>query len=498
MKINTLKILMVYPKFPDTFWGFKHALKFIDKKATNPPLGLLTVAAMLPKEWETKLVDMNITGLDDKYLKWADYVFISAMSIQKESAKEVIGRCNELGVKVVAGGPLFSIGHEEYEGINHFVLNEAEITFKPFLEDLKKGTAKHTYSSKEWADINNTPLPAWDLVDMKSYSSMNIQYSRGCPFNCEFCDITLLYGRSSRTKDKDQIIRELDSLYVRGWRGSLFFVDDNFIGHKKKLKEEILPAVAGWMKERKYPFSFLTQTSVDLSDDEELMRLMVEASFNTVFIGIETPNEKSLTECTKYHNRGRDLVACVKKIQRFGLQVQGGFIVGFDNDPHSIFETQIKFIQESGIVTAMVGLLSALKGTNLYRRLEKEDRLLKSESGDNTDCTINFVPKMNEDKLIRGYKSILSTIYSPAYYYKRVREFMKEYRPLPKKLIRIDFGHVGAFIKSIFVLGIFGKERSHYWRLIFWSLAKCPKFFQLTITFAIYGFHFRKIIEKYI
>jgi len=492
-----MKILLVYPEYPSTFWGFKYALKFIFKKAVNPPLGLLTVAAMLPEEWEKKLVDMNVTTLNDKDLKWADFVFISAISIQKEFVKEVITRCKKTGVKIVAGGPLFTTDYEEFEGVDHFVLNEAEITLPLFLEDLRAGCAKDIYTSNQWADIKMAPIPLWDLINMKKYATMNIQYSRGCPFDCEFCDITLLYGRIPRTKDKDQVVAELESLYSRGWRDGVFFVDDNLIGNKRKLKKEILLAIAKWMEQRGHPFSFITQTSIDLSDDEELMQLMVKAGFDTVFVGIETPNEESLTECNKFQNKNRDLIACVKRIQKFGLQVQGGFILGFDNDPPSIFQRQITFIQKSGIVTAMVGLLNAPRGTRLYHRLKKENRLLKGVSGDNTDCSINFVPKMDCQTLIDGYKKILSTIYSPRCYYERVRKFLKEYKPLQKRIVIFRFSHFGTLLKSTLLLGIIGKERFHYWKLIFWSLFRCPRLLPLAVTFAIYGFHFRKILANY-
>jgi radical SAM superfamily enzyme YgiQ (UPF0313 family) len=493
-----LRILLVYPKNPETFWSYKHALKFIFKKATDPPLGLLTVAALLPEDWEKKLVDMNVTTLKDKDLKWADYVFISAISVQKESVKETIARCKEMGKKIVAGGPLFTTGYEEFKGVDHFVLNEAEITLPPFLEDLKNGCAKHIYTSDQWADLKKTPAPLWKLINMKKYAAMNIQYSRGCPFNCEFCDITLLYGRRPRLKDKDQVVAELENLYTGGWRGSVFFVDDNFIGNKRKLKKEILPAISEWMKKRKHPFSFFTQTSINLSDDEELMQLMTQAGFDKVFVGIETPNEESLVECTKHLNRNRDLIDCVKKIQKAGMQVDGGFIVGFDNDPLSIFERQIKFIQMSGIVTAMVGLLNAPRGTRLYQRLQKENRLLNDLTGDNTDCSINFIPKMDNDVLVNGYKEILSTIYSPSCYYERVGKFLKEYKPIGKGQFRFRFTHLAAFFRSNLRLGVLGKERFHYWKLLIWSLFRRPKLFPMAVTYAIYGFHFRKIVEKYI
>jgi len=493
-----MKILLVYPKYPDTFWSFKYALKFISKKATQPPLGLLTVAAMLPKEWEKKLVDMNVNILKDKDLEWADYVFISAMSIQKASVKELIVRCKKMGLKTVAGGPLFTTGYEEFEDIDYLVLNEAEITLPPFLADLKNGCAKHIYSSKERPDIGKTLIPLWELTNMKKYVSMNIQYSRGCPFNCEFCNISALYGHKVRTKSKAQILAELEDLYSQGWRGDLFFVDDNFIGNKRRLKREILPAIIEWMERKRHPFSFNTEASIDLSDDEELMQLMVKAGFSSVFVGIETPNEESLAECNKLQNRNRDLVACVKKIQKFGFQVQGGFIVGFDSDPPSIFERLSAFIQESGIVSAMVGLLNAPRDSKLYKRLVKEGRLLKDVSGDNTDFSINFIPKMDYEILIKGYKRIISRIYSPEPYYKRVREFLRDYKPLGKRTFRFHFSYLGAFLKSILFLGIIEKERIHYWKLFFWSLFRRPQLFQLAITFTIYGFHFRKIFGNYL
>ena len=493
-----MKILLVYPQYPDTFWSFKHALRITSKKAAYPPLGLLTVAAMLPNEWEKKLVDMNVTALTDEDLKWADYVFISAMVVQTDSVKEVIARGNRLGAKIVAGGPLFSMGYEEFEGVEHFVLGEAEVTLPPFLAGLDKGGAQRMYTSEERPDITKTPIPMWSLINMKKYSSMNVQYSRGCPFNCEFCDIIVLNGHKPRTKTKAQLLAELDALYSQGWRNTVFIVDDNFIGNKKKLKAEILPAIINWRQERKYPFSLLTEASINLADDEELMQLMVKAGFNSVFIGIETPNEESLTECNKLQNKNRDLAASVKKIQNYGLQVQGGFIVGFDNDPLSIFKSQINFIQRSGIVTAMVGLLNAPRGTRLYQRLKQENRLLIGFTGDNTDCSINFIPKMDYETLINGYKYILNTIYSPKSYYERVKIFLKEYKPRGKRWGKIEFNHFKALVKSMWILGVKEKGRRYYWKLFVSTLLKSPRTFPLSITFAVYGFHFRKVVEKYI
>jgi radical SAM superfamily enzyme YgiQ (UPF0313 family) len=490
-----MKILLVYPKYPDTFWSFKHALKFISKKASFPPLGLLTVASMLPRDWEKKLVDLNVSSLNDDDLEWADYVFLSAMAVQKASAKEVIRLCKERKVKIVAGGPLFTTGYQEFEDVDHFVLNEAENTLPPFLDDLTKGWPRHLYNSQDWPDIQRTPPPQWDLINMKKYASMSIQYSRGCPYNCEFCDIIVLNGHRPRTKSAAQILAELESLFMHGWRGSVFFVDDNFIGNKKALKNNILPSLIDWMALKKHPFYFLTEASINLADDEHLMEMMVKAGFRRIFVGIETPDEAGLTECNKYLNKNRDLLASVKNIQDKGMEVQGGFIVGFDSDTPSIFEKQINFIQNSGIVTAMVGLLNAPRGTRLYQRLQKEGRLLREITGCNTDLSLNFIPKMKKDVLINGYKKILDTIYSPKQYYKRVRTFLKQYKPKQLKgSAYFKLCYFGAFMKSIWHLGIKGKERLHYWNLIFWTLVRHPRFIGISISFAIYGFHFRKTV----
>ncbi|MFP4036505.1 MAG: B12-binding domain-containing radical SAM protein, partial [Desulfobacteraceae bacterium] len=461
-----MKSLLIYPEYPDTFWSFKHALKFIHKKAAHPPLGLLTLGGMLPQDWPKRLVDANVTRLTDKDLAWADCVFISAMAVQKESAYAIISRCKAAGLMVVAGGPLFTSEPERFEDVDHFVLNEAELTLPRFLEDLNKGCPKRIYSTTEFADIKKTPPPLWELAELKKYAGMSIQFSRGCPFDCEFCNVTALFGHRPRIKTAGQIIRELDDLYNRGWRGNVFFVDDNFIGNKRYLKEALLPAVIQWRK-GKTGMHFNTEASVNLADDEELMRLMVEAGFDSVFIGIETPAEEGLAECNKRQNTHRDLVESVKRIQRSGLQVQGGFIVGFDSDTPSIFEKQIEFIQKSGIVTAMVGLLQAPAGTRLYERMKTEGRLLGPMSGD-TDGTTNIIPRMGFDMLFEGYRSIMSHIYSPKYYYQRVKVFLREYR-CPEVHSKLDFQHFLAFLRSAFRLGIVGRERFQYWRLLGWT-----------------------------
>ncbi|MFH1057886.1 MAG: B12-binding domain-containing radical SAM protein [Pseudomonadota bacterium] len=495
-----MRALLVYPQIPDTFWSFKHALKFIAKKAMHPPLGLLTIAAMLPKDWEIKLVDENVESLSDRHLQWADMTFISAMAIQRGSVKRLVARCKDAGVKVVAGGPLFTSSHHEFQDIDHFVLGEAEVSLPGFLRDLEAGCAGPHYEAGQFPDLDGTPPPRWDLIKLRRYASMSLQYSRGCPYNCEFCDITTLFGRKVRTKGAGQLLAELDGLHAAGWRGSVFIVDDNFIGNKPKLKREVLPALIQWMERWHRPFAFSTEASIDLSDDEELMQLMVRAGFEGVFIGIESPSEASLAECGKLQNKGRDLVACVRKIQSFGMEVRGGFIVGFDHDSPEVFEKQIDLIQNSRIVTAMVGLLNAPRGSRLYQRIAQEGRLLREVSGDNTDFFTNLEPKMGLDVLYQGYRRVIAGIYAPGPYYERVKAYLREYR-FPKTnhfhfhpaLLRLHSGYSLAFFKSVLLLGIKDRARWHYWKLLLWSIFRQPRLLPKAITFAIYGFHFRKV-----
>ncbi|MCK4961950.1 MAG: DUF4070 domain-containing protein [Anaerolineales bacterium] len=488
-----MRTLLIYPEYPATFWSFKYALKFIRKRAALPPLGLLTIGAMLPKEWPKKLVDVNVTKLNDRDLAWADWVFISGMALQRESAREIIARCKEANLKVIAGGPLFTSEYDQFEDVDHFVLNEAELTLPPFLADLEKGYARHIYETSEFCDIQKTPAPLWELMDLKHYASMGIQFSRGCPFNCEFCNVTTLFGHRSRMKTAEQIIAELDGLYDQGWRGQVFFVDDNFIGNKVYLKAYLLPALIQWQKARK-EIPFNTEASVNLADDPALMEMMVKAGFDTVFIGIETPNEESLSECNKQQNKNRNLIESVKLMQRAGLQVTGGFIVGFDSDTPSIFQRQIEFIQKSGIVTAMVGLLNAPPGTRLHERMREEGRLIDFISGDNADGTTNILPRMGLDVLREGYGNLMQHIYSPEHYYKRAMTFLREYKR-PKVRTPLDFQRLLAVLRASIRLGIFGKERFQYWKILFWTLFRRPQLFTLAITLAIYGHHFRKICK---
>ncbi|MBJ6752075.1 MULTISPECIES: B12-binding domain-containing radical SAM protein [Geomonas] len=492
-----MKVLLVYPKYPDTYWSFSYAMPFIGKKAAFPPLGLLTVAALTPDSWEVRLIDLNVERLSDNDLQWADYVFLGAMTVQRESVREVLSRCSSLRIKTVGGGPLFSTCHDEFPEVDHLVLGEAEVTLPRFLEDLEKKSQQRIYLPGNRPDIARTPIPRWALIDMHKYASMNVQYSRGCPFDCEFCDITALFGHNPRTKTPEQVIAELDALYSRGWRGGVFFVDDNFIGDKRKLINEVLPAMISWMKAHGYPFFFYTEASINLADDPRLLELMVTAGFQEVFIGIESPEPDSLRETGKLQNHNRDLLASVRYIQQAGLQVQGGFIVGFDSDSPEIFDKQLHFIQKSGIVTAMVGILMVLRGTKLHSRLASEGRIISTANGNNTDTALTFTPKMSPQVLIAGYQRLVRTIYSPDYFYDRMMTFLKEYRLSgPSLFSTLQWRDVRAFFRSVLFLGILGKERLHYWKVFFWTLLRKPRLLPLTITLAIYGFHFRTVSDQ--
>jgi radical SAM superfamily enzyme YgiQ (UPF0313 family) len=491
-----MNALLIYPEFPDTFWSFKYALQFVGKRASLPPLGLLTVAAMLPTDWTLRLVDTNVRGLTDKDLDWADCAFVSAMIVQREPARRIIARCKAQGLRIIAGGPLFDSEHAQFEDVDHFVLNEAELTLPPFLDDLAQGRPQRLYVTPDFADLRQTPAPRWDLLNLKHYATMGIQFSRGCPFDCDFCNVTALLGHRVRIKTSAQIITELDRLYALGWRGDTFFVDDNFIGNKSFIKKDLLPALIAW-RQGKSGNVFFTEASINLADDPALMNLMVEAGFTKVFIGIETPDDEALAECSKIQNRNRNLVEDVKRIQRAGLQVQGGFIVGFDHDRPSVFQRQIDFIQNSGIVTAMVGLLQAPAGTRLYERMKAQGRLCAESSGDNVDGTTNIVPTMSLETLRDGYRRILDQIYSPKLYYRRLRTFLREYKT-PRIRGHLRGSHLLALFRSFYHLGIVGRERFHYWALLLWAPFRCPRLLPHAIILAIYGYHFRKICERHV
>jgi len=490
-----MKVLLIYPEFPTTYWSYHYALKFIGKKAALPPLGLLTVAALLPEDWEIRLTDMNATRLRQRDLEWADAVMVSAMVVQQDSARAVIARANAMQKTVIAGGPAFTCEPEKYPGVDHLVLGEAEISLPPFLEDFTRGHARARYDAGEYPQMAQVPNPRWDLLDLRKYASLSIQFSRGCPFNCDFCNVTALFGNKPRTKSTEQIVTELDTLWAQGWRGSVFFVDDNFIGSKRFLKRELLPRLIEWQKQHGRGLPFYTEASINLADDTELMALMSAAGFDTVFVGLETPSDEALADCNKKQNRQRDLVADIKTIQRNGLQVQGGFIVGFDSDNQSIFQRQIDFIQSSGVVTAMVGILQAPVGTALYERMAREGRLQGESTGNNTAAATNIIPKMPLDILVGGYRSLIQHLYSPANYYQRVKTFLSEFKG-PEIRGSIEIYRLRAVFASILRLGIIGRERVEFWKLILWVWLRKKHLLPTAISLSITGFHFRKVSEK--
>ncbi len=397
---------------------------------------------------------------------------------------------------MVAGGPLFTADYEKFDRVEHLVLNEAEITLPLFLSDLENDNPKHIYSTNQFANVEQSPAPDYSLVKMNQYSSKCIQFSRGCPFNCEFCDITALLGHKCRIKTADQIIRELQNLYDLKWRGEVFFVDDNFIGNNQILKQELLPAIIDWMKRHKNPFHFTTEASINLADDPELMAMMVQAGFLSVFVGIETPEEVSLEECNKVQNKNRDLIESIKKIQRAGMEVLGGFIIGFDSDTPGIFRQQIDFIQNSGIISAMIGLLNAPTKSQLYKRLQAEGRILEKWSGDNTSNAMNFIPKMDRKILEKGYREVIRGVYGGQAFYERVKNFLIDFNPGVKNKNKVDFRKLMAFIKSIFVIGVFDSNRKYYWKLFFWSLFHRRELFPWAITYSIFGYHYKKSYAK--
>ena len=491
-----MNILLLYPRNPDAFWSFRHALRFISKKAFTPPLGLLTVAALLPKGWPKKLVDLNAGRLEDADIRWADLVFISAMDSQYTSTGEIINRVKTFNKRIVAGGPLFTMNPDRFPEIDHRLLHEVEETLPCFLKDLEKGEAKSVYDIKDWPDLTLSPIPDYDLINLSDYSSLSVQYTRGCPYDCEFCHIEVLNGKIPRHKTTPQIIAELDALYRRKWRGAVFFVDDNFIISPQHLKEDLLPALIGWMEKNNFPFFFYTQLSVNLADDEELIALMVRAGFDTVFIGIESPEENSLAETNKQINLRHDLMGAVKKIQRLGLQVNAGFILGFDHDTAATFDKHKDFIQQSGILGAMIGLLHAGTGTKLYKRLERENRLIEQSSGDNTDFSTNFIPKMDHSDLITGYHNLVRTIYSPPFFYERLMTFFNNYNLPQRKSPPVQLSDLKALFRVFWIIGFLKEERKYYWTTLFRLLSHSPRLVPLFIRLAIYGYHFRMVYQK--
>ncbi|MBN2159616.1 MAG: B12-binding domain-containing radical SAM protein [Spirochaetes bacterium] len=489
-------VLMIYPRLPATFWNNDHGIvNFSRQKTVQPPLGLLTVAAILPREYEVGLVDLNTGPLRVEDVRTSDLVFLSAMAIQKDSFDQIVALCNSLGVTVVAGGPYPTACCEEIPGVDHFVLNEAEITLPEFIRDYEKGRPKKVYRTDAKPDITRSPVPRFDLIDPEDYYMLPVQFSRGCPYGCEFCDIISQYGRAFRSKTPEQFLRELDAVFATGYRGELFLVDDNFIGNREKAKA-LLRRVAEWQKEHDMPFELMTQASLDLAGDDELLDLMVASQFCRVLLGIETPVGTTLEYTGKKHNAGVDLLASVKKVMGRGIMVMGAFIVGFDTDPENIFDLQIDFIRESGIPVAGVGLLKALPGTKLYRRLEKQGRLLGSDSftGSNDDLSVNFIPRMPKDKLIEGYKKVISTIYRPSNYFQRCYDMLSLYPKGYMTKVHLRKGFLIPYIRSIFAM-TFSSFGIHYIRF-FWRIARLnTELLRTASLLTVQGYHFFKFTE---
>ena len=493
--------LLVYPEYPPSPLGFDYALKILGIKAAFPPLGLLTVAAMFPPEYDLRLIDMNVAPLEDSDLEWADVVYTSTMIVQRETLKTVIERCTRVGVPVAAGGPYPTSYHQEIEGVDYFLLDEAEETFPAFLQDLENGTAKAMYRELRKPDVTKTPVPRFDLIDVKAYYAMCVQFSRGCPFDCEFCDITKLYGRVPRTKSPEQMVDEFEALYRLGWRGQVFLADDNFIGNKRDALK-LLPALAKWQKEHGYPFSLFTEATVNLARMDELLEAMVEAGFDKVFLGIETPNPKALLKTVKPQNVNEReenfLLNAIRKIQHKGMQVMGGFILGLDGDDESMFDAQIEFIGQAGIPMALVGLLNALKGTNLYHRLERENRLRDVSIGLNS-MTLNFQPEMNPRTLIEGYQRVTATLYDPTLenYLKRCLTLFEHQRPVPHLLKRMSRTAMAAGLMRV-RRELSAKQIPAFTKYIAKVSEDHPRMLPEAIRLAAMGYHCEKISRQQI
>ena len=488
-----MNALLIYPRFPDTYWSFKYALSFTGKRAAQPPLGLMTVAALLPGSWRKRLIDTNVERLKDADLAWADVAMVSGMHVQQEHLTSIVERCRARGLRTVVGGPIASSVPAAALKADHVVIGEAEGLIAALAHDLEAGEALPVYEAAERPAMERSPLPDLSLIKMNRYSTMTVQYSRGCPFNCEFCDIIEIYGRQPRTKAVTQVLAELDQLQRAGWRDAVFVVDDNFIGNKK-LAKNLLTAMAEWGQLHGYPFRFITEASLNLADDPELLQLMKDAGFSTVFLGIETPDECSLIANHKLQNTRRDLLESVKRIQQYGIEVMGGFILGFDTDREDVFDRMVEFIQTSAIPVAMVGLLQALPGTQLFRRLWREDRIVDAGDGNNTDCKLNFLPRMDAARLVEGYRSVLRQIYSCDAYYERVKLFLNRCHPTSRQ--RLSYANLRAMVSSVVRQGLLGKGRLSYWKFVLTAATRYRRSFGMAMTFAVMGYHFQIMTDR--
>jgi radical SAM superfamily enzyme YgiQ (UPF0313 family) len=491
-----MHVLLVWPEIPLTYWGAQYSIRLLGKKAVMPPLALITIAAMFPKDWTFKLVDLNIEKLEDSDIKSADLVMLSGMIVQHESIQDVLTRCQNFGVPTILGGPDATSSPQKFDKATHLLLDEGEITVPEFLADFQAGKAERTYTAKgKKPDVTHTPIPRFDLLNIDAYCHMCIQFSRGCPFACEFCDITTLYGKTPRTKQPTQVTKELQAVYETGFRGEVFLVDDNFIGNKKSVKE-MLPELIRWQEERGFPFWLYTEASLNLSDDDELLDMMCRAGFHSVFVGIESPSMESLRETQKYQNTNGDLLSKVHKIQEFGIDVMAGFILGFDSDKEDIFDRQIEFITKARIPMAMVGALNAMPATQLFQRLKAEGRLKEDFTGDNLAIP-NFVTSLPTITLVHGYNEVLSHIYSPENFFARLKTLIQAMKGSRNKTLgrlrfdgKIYWGQ--RLLPAFFKLVTSDPLGGEYLRFMTWVWLNHPDKWMFAMTRAIAGYHFIK------
>jgi radical SAM superfamily enzyme YgiQ (UPF0313 family) len=491
-----MRVLLLYPLFPKTFWSYEKILELVDRKVLLPPLGLVTVAAILPQEWEFKLVDRNVRPVTEAEWEWADLVIMSAMIVQKKDLIDQIQEAKRRGKLVAVGGPFPTSVPDEPQaaGADFLILDEGEITLPMFVEAIQRGDRQGVFRAPdgEKPDVTHTPVPRFDLLEFAAYDSMSIQFSRGCPFQCEFCDIIVLYGRKPRTKTPAQILKELDYLYELGWRRSVFMVDDNFIGNKRNVKL-LLKDLKVWMAEHQYPFTFNTEASVDLAEDAELMDLMVECNFNAVFLGIETPDEESLSMTKKFQNTRSSLAESVEKIARAGIRVMAGFIIGFDGEKSGAGDRIVRFVEQTTIPTTTFGMLQALPNTALWHRLQKEGRLRDGKYANlNQTTLLNFVPTRPVEEIAREYVEAFSQIYEPKAYLDRAyRHFLILGAPkvsVPFKMP--SWVEVRALLTVCWRQGIKRSTRWMFWHHLFSIIKHNPKVWDHYISVCAHNEHF--------
>jgi radical SAM superfamily enzyme YgiQ (UPF0313 family) len=486
-----VRALLINPLFPDTYWSQRHALPYVRKQCLLPPLGLITVAAMLPRDWKIEVVDLNVEPLSDERLRSADVAMLTGMLAQSASLHDTLRRCRELGVRSVVGGPYAtSVPEHLQDKADHLVAGEAEMLMGELAADLEAGRAKPFYRAEQRPHLRYSPVPRYDLLRRGAYHHLAVQFSRGCPFNCEFCDITAMFGKTPRTKSGDQIIAELEAIRSTGFKGDVFFVDDNFIGNKGAVRE-LLPRVADWRQRARAPLNFYTEASMNLSQDDGLMTDMVRAGFTAAFVGIETPSESALRETHKMQNVRMDLTEAVHRLLSKGLDVWGGFIVGFDNEGDDIFDRMIRFVQQSGIPYAMVGMLQALPNTPLYTRLEQEGRLrgLPQDMCDQFAGT-NFVTRMDSKTLLEGYRKLLDTLYQPEVYFERCRRNLERWMPARGSRRRYTRAELMAAARTLLSRRASRDYRRSYRKFLRWAATHHPRKLGKAIAQSIVGHHY--------